>query len=575
MAKRVRDPEDALRLIIAEAPSLNDATPKALRLICRRFAWDYAEIWRFDPDTATVRLHSHWRPRSRRLKSMEALSPVAMTELGVGLPGRVAASGEPEWLEEIASHPSFIRGWAAAQDGLQTAFACPLLSGDDVAGVAIFFSREIKHRSQKIIDETVTLGRIIGAAIPSERVINKSRRSLRAITDNISDIIAVLSTDGMILFESEAAQKVLGYSPEERLGRNVFDFIHPDDAGLAIEELSASVSQPGTLRRVEVRVKHKDGSWRWLETVGKFETGPSGSIVITSRDISERKQIEAEVNERDVRLELQNRISKGIRSEVSAHEIAELAVIEVARHFPAFRVAYSTIDQGGTLTVIRSIEPEGMPPIEGMICDITASPSYLKALLEGETVSSSDVSGDDRIQPLAAEMGAGATKALCDVPLRHSDALVGLLCFDSPCEHTWTLHEVTTLQEVADYIGIAIREANYRELRRFSEEKLQATAANLKAVLDAFPELHERANTYATESEDPQRHPKNGQIPALSKQELRILALVARGRTNKAIAETVFLSPYTVKDHVRAILKKLGAKNRAEAVLVAAKRGLI
>ena len=63
--------------------------------------------------------------------------------------------------------------------------------------------------------------------------------------------------------------------------------------------------------------------------------------------------------------------------------------------------------------------------------------------------------------------------------------------------------------------------------------------------------------------------------PPLSEQEIGILSLVAQGLTNKKIGEQLYLSPHTVKDYLGAIMLKLGAKNRAEAVILATKRGLI
>jgi len=60
-----------------------------------------------------------------------------------------------------------------------------------------------------------------------------------------------------------------------------------------------------------------------------------------------------------------------------------------------------------------------------------------------------------------------------------------------------------------------------------------------------------------------------------TERELNILRLVARGMTNKQIAEVVGVSPYTVKDHLQSVMRKLGARNRVHAASVATRRGLI
>lgn len=70
-------------------------------------------------------------------------------------------------------------------------------------------------------------------------------------------------------------------------------------------------------------------------------------------------------------------------------------------------------------------------------------------------------------------------------------------------------------------------------------------------------------------------HPGPSDAPSLSGQEIRLLQLVAQGLTNREIAARMYLSPHTVKDYLSEVMGKLGAKNRAEAVLLATKRGLL
>ena len=61
----------------------------------------------------------------------------------------------------------------------------------------------------------------------------------------------------------------------------------------------------------------------------------------------------------------------------------------------------------------------------------------------------------------------------------------------------------------------------------------------------------------------------------LSEREREVLDLIAGGSTNKEIAERLFLSPYTVKEHTSALYRKLGARNRADAVQRAQRIGLL
>ncbi|HWD86331.1 MAG TPA: response regulator transcription factor [Solirubrobacteraceae bacterium] len=70
--------------------------------------------------------------------------------------------------------------------------------------------------------------------------------------------------------------------------------------------------------------------------------------------------------------------------------------------------------------------------------------------------------------------------------------------------------------------------------------------------------------------------PKEAQpAPLLSEREREVLSLIADGCTNREIAEQLFLSPHTVKEHTSAVYRKLSARNRAEAVQLAQRMGLL
>jgi len=115
-----------------------------------------------------------------------------------------------------------------------------------------------------------------------------SEARLRLLFENVSDIITVLSPDGVIVFETPSIERLLGYAPQERNGANVFDYLHPDDVGLAREAFADVIA--GAVRRIEVRLRRKDGAWRTFEAIGRNSAcgpGPQDVIVI-SRDVSER-----------------------------------------------------------------------------------------------------------------------------------------------------------------------------------------------------------------------------------------------------------------------------------------------
>src|SRR5581483_11926514 len=119
-----------------------------------------------------------------------------------------------------------------------------------------------------------------------------------------SDAVVVISPDATIRYSSPSTRHGLGYTPEELVGRSGFDFVHPDDVGRIQARLAEVVGTPGGTVTVETLVRHKDGTWSWMECLGTnllHEPAVRG-VVVNFRDISERKQAERVLRESEERL---------------------------------------------------------------------------------------------------------------------------------------------------------------------------------------------------------------------------------------------------------------------------------
>jgi len=126
-----------------------------------------------------------------------------------------------------------------------------------------------------------------------EEHLRQTEDRFRALMQNSQEIITILDPDGTIRYESPAIERVLGYPPEEFLGKQAREFIHPSDQERAAAAFEALQHDPagGT---TELRIRHADGSWRYMEaviTAWMDQPGVQG-IVINARDISERKDAE-------------------------------------------------------------------------------------------------------------------------------------------------------------------------------------------------------------------------------------------------------------------------------------------
>src|SRR6266508_5660194 len=101
----------------------------------------------------------------------------------------------------------------------------------------------------------------------AESALRISERRFRALVEESWDAIALFGPDGSILYGSPATTRILGYELDEFVRFNDFDLIHPDDRDAVVGRLTESMANPRGRVDVAARVRHKDGSWRYLEGV--------------------------------------------------------------------------------------------------------------------------------------------------------------------------------------------------------------------------------------------------------------------------------------------------------------------
>ena len=127
--------------------------------------------------------------------------------------------------------------------------------------------------------------------------LRRSRERFQSLVQNSVDVNMILDANGAVDYESSSVERVLGFRPEDRIGRSAFELMHPDDLARGTELLGDVVRAPGAMASGEFRIKHADGSWRWLEIVGKnlFDDPAVGGLVVNYRDITARKTLENEL----------------------------------------------------------------------------------------------------------------------------------------------------------------------------------------------------------------------------------------------------------------------------------------
>jgi signal transduction histidine kinase/CheY-like chemotaxis protein len=165
---RRREGDYAVTQALAESRDLGAAAPRILKAVCESLRWELGALWTTD-DHGGLRCLEVWHVSSQAFPAFEAATRSHTFAPGVGLPGRVWASGAPAWIPDVVVDPNFPRAPHAAQDGLHAGFAFPIGLGRDVYAVMEFFSVEFHGPDERLLARMAALGSQIGQFMERQR----------------------------------------------------------------------------------------------------------------------------------------------------------------------------------------------------------------------------------------------------------------------------------------------------------------------------------------------------------------------------------------------------------------------
>ncbi|MBI4628372.1 MAG: PAS domain S-box protein [Candidatus Rokubacteria bacterium] len=118
---------------------------------------------------------------------------------------------------------------------------------------------------------------------------------LRLLIEHTSDLVSVIRPDGIIEYESPSVERLLGWRPEELIGRQTLDYVHPDDVAHVVGAIARRLADPAPVNApTEFRVRARDGSWRVLAAMSRVARDETGAVtlVVCSRDVTEQRALE-------------------------------------------------------------------------------------------------------------------------------------------------------------------------------------------------------------------------------------------------------------------------------------------
>jgi PAS domain S-box-containing protein len=149
----------------------------------------------------------------------------------------------------------------------------------------------------------VVVSRDVTEQVRAEEALREREALYRALLIHGSDLIAILSPAGDLIYQSPSGKSMFGYEPDELMGTSVFELLHPDDLTYGQEVLAAAIADPTHTRIAEVRFRRGDGGWAVGEcTVTNMLDNPAvHGIVVNTRDVTERAQAESALRESERR----------------------------------------------------------------------------------------------------------------------------------------------------------------------------------------------------------------------------------------------------------------------------------
>jgi PAS domain S-box-containing protein len=289
--------QNAVTSALARSETLEQAAPRILEAICTQLGWHVAGLWHADGAEHVLRNVAVYDSPETNVPRFIADTRERTFAPGVGLPGRVWATGRALCIPDVTKDDNFPRAPVADVEGLHGAVAFPVALEGEVLGVIEFFSRRVQQPDNELLELMTAIGSQIGQFIErrrAEAALRDSEQRFRVMASSIPSMIWTAAPDGTITYANPRWFEYCGLTPEENAHGWPEMVLHPEDRARCIAAWQAALEN-GVPYEIEVRNRRHDGAYRWFVTRAIPSRDAEGKVVRwfgTTTDIHEQKQAE-------------------------------------------------------------------------------------------------------------------------------------------------------------------------------------------------------------------------------------------------------------------------------------------
>jgi len=282
---------------IGEAVDFHSALEVILHQVGETIGWDVGEAWIPDAEGTVLQSAPGWYASNARMDSFRSQSEQLTFAMNIGLPGRVWASKQPEWVEDISQgYPDFLQSQIALEIGFKAGFGVPILVGDEVLAVLVFFKISSCRKDARFIDIFNAVATQLGSLIQrkqAEELLRIAQEKYHSIVENAMEGIFQSTPSGGYISANPALAKLYGYdSPEELMSdiKNISQQLYVDAERRL--EFVAAMEADNAVSGFESMVCRKDGRRIWVSENVRAVRDAKGELLYyegTVSDITERK----------------------------------------------------------------------------------------------------------------------------------------------------------------------------------------------------------------------------------------------------------------------------------------------